>query len=170
MVTLIANLVSGLFCISKDNCRSRKKVLIDRRARSTSPQGSRLVKSIPVKGVTFCCQTRKKKNISPFPHFKDYDAETQWSRIQKIHFSTFPFSTFFSGIQIRTYHFLLFKKRLWVQIRTWPFFVLLKKVVGSRPGIYIDKNLIRSGFKIKTYQFPINSLFLYLKCKQTATC
>ena len=63
MVPLITNLVSGLFCISKDNCRRRKKVLIDRRARSTSPQGSRLVKSIPVKGVTFAKQERRKMSL-----------------------------------------------------------------------------------------------------------
>ena len=98
--TMIANLVSGLFCISKDNCRSRKKVLIDRRARSTSPQGSRLVKSIPVKGVTFCCQTRKKKNISPFPHFKDYDAlYTVVQNPKKSTFQHFHFQRFLVGFK-----------------------------------------------------------------------
>ena len=48
-----AHFVSARPCISRDNCRSRKKVRIDLRARSTSPHGRRFVKSIPVNGVTF---------------------------------------------------------------------------------------------------------------------
>ena len=91
--TMIANLVSGLFCISKDNCRSRKKVLIDRRARSTSPQGSRLVKSIPVKGVTFAKQERRKISL----HFltlkitmpKHSGPESKKSTFQHFHFQRF---------------------------------------------------------------------------------
>lgn len=38
--------------MSSESWRSLKKVRMDRRALSTSPQGSLLVKSIPVKGVT----------------------------------------------------------------------------------------------------------------------
>ena len=163
MVTLIANLVSGLFCISKDNCRSRKKVLIDRRARSTSPQGSRLVKSIPVKGVTFCCQTRKKKNISPFPHFKDYDAETQWSRIQKIHFSTFPFSTFFSGLQIRSYHFLLFKKKVVGSNPDLTIFCALKKSCGFEPRYLHRQKFDKVGIQNKDLPVPHKQLIFVLE-------
>ena len=38
--------------MSSESWRSLKKVLMDLRALSTSPQGSRLVKSMPVNGVT----------------------------------------------------------------------------------------------------------------------
>ena len=156
--TMIANLVSGLFCISKDNCRSRKKVLIDRRARSTSPQGSRLVKSIPVKGVTFCCQTRKKKNISPFPHFKDYDAETQWSRIQKN--PLFNISIFY-GFQ-------------WDSNQNLPFYTFFKKkVVGSNPNLIIfcapkkscrfESRYGKVGIQTRDLPVPHNQLIFVLE-------
>ena len=48
----LSYLVSTRPWMSKDSCRKRKKVLMDLRALSTSPQGSLFVKSIPVKGVT----------------------------------------------------------------------------------------------------------------------
>ncbi len=44
-------LVSGRFCRLSDSCRNRKKVRMAFRARSASPQGSRLRNSIPVSGV-----------------------------------------------------------------------------------------------------------------------
>ena len=138
--TMIANLVSGLFCISKDNCRRRKKVLIDRRARSTSPQGSRLVKSIPVKGVTFVAKQERRKISFHFLTLKITMLFTQWSRIQKN--PLFNISIFYGfqwDLKSELTIFFFKKKRLWVRIVTRPFFVLLKKVVGSSPGIYIDE-------------------------------
>ena len=45
------NCVSGLPWTSSDSWRNRKKVRIEWRARSTSPQGRRFVNSIPVSGV-----------------------------------------------------------------------------------------------------------------------